>query len=106
ISENRFIERYYRKEAALHVHGVFIGSRGTSEFCISIEYAPLSIDASIVFPHQIDANIFSPDQMEMSVFVDIRQLLNPPQSQCGYSIGSVIRLNTLDECKGILRNRR
>jgi hypothetical protein len=105
ISKGTLSERYISGETSLHIHNR-LRLRGNSRlnFCAMLEASPGNRNKASMQPHNFLLTNLSIGQIKVSVFVDIREMGKP--SQDFRRAGTVIRLNTLDECKRRFGNPR
>jgi len=106
LSERRFSERYKRNESSLHLHASrhHLRRKERFQFCTS-----LSATNGEGFNTVLENGNFSTvslriNHIQVSVLVDVRELSQKPKL-IG-RIPTIIRLQTLDECKRLLGNTR
>jgi len=103
----RFVERYDRNVLSFHLHGSIVRNAGMPrlrEFCAVIEKWR---DNGAPIPFGMEEGVFPIDSgndgIQATMFVDVRQFAEQSK-QIGSFMPSVIRLQTLDECKRHIGN--
>jgi hypothetical protein len=101
-----FSERYARSIASMHIHSSLIAPTGRRlNFCTTVQHAIAS--GREPTPKVNSLRLFSPasDDIQVAVLVDVRQLGKETQEIADSGI-TVVRLNTLNECKRLCGNVR
>jgi hypothetical protein len=95
-----FIERYVSGESSLNIHGRvrMVQGEGTLNFCAVIE----SPKERGIFSN-FRVTYTGAEKIQASMFIDVRELGQEPEPRIGFSKG-IVRLQTLDECKGAYGN--
>jgi len=97
-----FIERYMSGESSLHIHARIrmAEGKGASNFCAVIkgsERRGISSDFRMTYT--------GTEKIQTAVFINVRELSQETQPAVSNS-GGIVRLQTLDECKGAYGNPR
>ena len=107
-SKGFFIERYSRAIAAIHIHGrITLAPSGNRRinFCATLQHRISAVRTPAQKFDPLRCFGAGPDKVEMSVLVDIRENDKKAQSIINRA-NTVVRLQTLDECKRLVGNPR
>ena len=112
LGERGFVERYNRVEASYHLHWTAHRMRSPDDrfkFCLMIQNAPGAVLSSTSERNKFIHTDSSNREIQVSVFVDARQYSESPECIQGTQDNqrsSVVRLQTLDECKNLWGDAR
>ena len=99
-----FLERYLCGDSALHIHALLWLRKRRFNLCAVLQTTTGVTGPSAVKSQDFAVSNISDGEIKMTVFVNIRQVGKP--SHNFRSASTVVRLNTLNECKRAFGNTR